>query len=182
MSDRPALMTIPGLISNPERDLLRELSEEISGRFQNPVIVNLGIYLGASCYCCRVGAPNCILYGVDINGWDRVEGTDSQKRELNMTLLQGDSRQLWETFDSLVHLLFVDDVHTYDYVRAHMGTWCEKIPVGGIAAFHDAYYSKESSFYRLAVEVSRALDGGFSIGKWEEGETVDSTRWFRRVK
>lgn len=172
------MMSVPGLLNEGERELLRDTAILVEGEFDKPTIVNIGIYMGASCYCLRVGAPHCQLYGVDINGWDKLGDTPELRRVLDMTLLQGDSREI--EFDQPIHLIFVDGAHQQYIVEEDIKNWVlPHVVPGGYVLFHDAAWPKGSQFYRIAMGVSKAIE--LLGGEWTEQEPVKSIRWFRRV-
>jgi len=176
------LMHVAGLISPDERKFLRDVSARVEQEFEEPVIVNLGVLLGASCYCCRAGSPNAKLFGVDINGWERLEDTPEMREILNMTLLVGDTRKIYDQFDTPTHFMFVDACHNYNYVKPDIINWVlPNIVVGGYVAFHDAYYEKDQAFYTSCLGVQTAVNE-LMTDDWEELEKVDTIRWFRRLR
>lgn len=176
------LMKIPGLISLNERELLRDTCVRVAEEFgSEAVLVNLGIYMGASVGCMRAGASNATLYGNDLNGWERIDATNN---DLNMILIQGDSTRVFEQFSGPAHVIFVDGGHTYDIVKADMMNWVlPHLVKGGFVLFHDAYFEKSSQFYNAHKGIERAIEEVFVPDpQWEEQERVDSTRWFRRIR
>ena len=48
-----------------EREWLRQMAAEAVTDFGAPVIVNIGIFRGATMYCLRAGAPKARLVGID---------------------------------------------------------------------------------------------------------------------
>lgn len=177
-----SLMTIPGLISPDERELVRDTCELVADVFgPDVVLVNIGIYMGASCGCMRTGAPEAYLYGLDINGWERV---DCDRDILNMVLIQGDSTKTHVNFADPVHVFFVDGGHTYKIVKEDIRNWVlPHLVVGGYVLFHDAYFKKGSQFYNSHKGIERIVNEIMVPDpQWEEQERVDSTRWFKRIK
>ena len=121
--------SVPGLIDTEERELLQKVTVLAVKQFgTEPVLVNLGVFLGASCYALRAGSLTAKLFGVDINGWDRLQDTPELRAVLNMPLIQGDSRVVVKDFQKPIHVLFVDDVHNFDFVDAHCKAWAQMIP------------------------------------------------------
>lgn len=177
------MMEVPGLISPKERELLRENAEQVAKEFGDDiVIVNLGIFLGASCYCSRVGAPKARLYGVDVRGWERMTDDPPELREkLDMTLIQGDSMLVWKQFpEEKIHTIFIDTTHKYEVTKVEIKEWVFKFVVpGGYVLFHDAHIKPGNAFYESHKGVGIAIDE-FMTDDWEEQERVDSTRWFKR--
>lgn len=180
------LLKVPGLISGDERNLLKTVVLRVAEEFEEVLtLVNIGIYMGASCYCMRAGAESARLFGVDINGWDKIDDTPDMRKTLNMTLIQGDSRKTHTQLCELVHVIFVDGDHRFRYVESDILNWVfPKVKFGGYVLFHDAYYSEGSTFYRTCEGVRKALTKHIEPKldkEWEEQEKVDSIRWFKRM-
>lgn len=174
-------MTIPGLISPDERELIRSVSERLEESFENPVVVHLGVFMGASCYCSREGSRRAQIVGVDVN--DKLDGTGEQKAKLDLVFLQGDTRKIHTEFQSPAHMIFVDATHERTYVTKDIQNWVlQFVPVGGYALFHDAFYEPENAFFKLMAEVSGPIDKLLSAKEWEEQEVVDTIRWFKRIE
>jgi len=102
---------------------------------------------------------------------------------LDMTLIVGDTRKVYDQFTTPTHFMFVDACHNYNYVRPDIINWVfpNVVRGGGIAAFHDAFYEKDQAFYTSCLGVETAVNELMTDG-WEEQEKVDTIRWFRRVK
>lgn len=176
------LMQIPGLISPDERLLLRDTCSKAFDQFgEDTVLVNIGIYMGASCGCMRAGAPNAALFANDTNGWERI---DASEKDLNMTLIQGDSTKVWKEFSGPTHVMFVDGGHTYNIVKSDILHWIfPNLVVGGFVLFHDAYFEKESHFYNAHKGIEKVVEELMVPDPhWEEQEGVDSIRWFKRIE
>lgn len=176
------LTHVPGLISLGERKLMTKLSSQVEIEFGVPTIVNLGVYLGASCYCCRAGSPKAKLIGVDVWPSERIEDTPEMRAVLNMRHIQGDTRTIHTEFDEPIHFIFIDACHEYTYVKPDILNWALPYVVkGGIAAFHDAHYEEGAAFAYSCRGVKQAIEE-LIVGKgWEELDRVDTTRVFRRL-
>lgn len=79
---------------------------------------------------------------------------------------------------------FIDGDHGYNAVYADC-RFAEYIPIGGVIAFHDCYsldYGKPH-LHPHSPDCNIAVSDWYAeqAGKWEEQESVDSIRWFRRV-
>ena len=116
-----------------EREWLRQTAEEIAADFSDPVIVNIGIFRGATMYCLRAGADKARLVGIDTI---YPQGHDLDP-EMRAEVIVGDSGELCGDFDGPVHLLFVDGDHSYEGVMADISGWTPKIAPGGVICFHD---------------------------------------------
>lgn len=172
------LMEVPGLISPDERELVRSVSEMAEQDFQTPTIVHLGVFLGASCYCSRAGAPHATIYGVDVN--EHGLGPSNLRDQLALHFILGDTRTV--EFDKPIHMIFVDATHAASYVTVEIQKWVlPLVVVGGYALFHDAFYTPDNTFFKLMAEVSGPIDTLLSAKFWEEQEIVDTVRWFKRL-
>lgn len=180
------LMHIPGLISEDERELLRNVAARAQAEFdEDPYIVHLGLFMGASAYCTRVGAPEAIIYGVDVND-GVLDGTEEDKKILDLRFMLGDTREVYKAYreaNNPIHMIFVDSTHSSEVVTAEIQNWILPCLVkNGYCLFHDAYYEEGDTWYRLKAEVGDTVDKFFSPKDWEEQPRVDTTRWFRRLR
>lgn len=117
-----------------ERHWLRDIAAQVEGDFgPQAVIVNVGIFRGATMYCMRAGAPSARLVGIDVAYPQGARLLPSLRAEV----IVANSGACHSRFDGPVHLLFVDGDHRYEGVRADIAGWAPKIPPGGVVAFHD---------------------------------------------
>jgi hypothetical protein len=117
-----------------ERVWLRDIAAEVEAQFgAETVIVNIGIFRGATMYCLRAGAPQARLVGID-TVYPQGVALDPRARA---QVLVGDSGKLHASFDGPVHMLFIDGDHSYEAVRRDIAGWAPKLPAGGVIAFHD---------------------------------------------
>lgn len=178
--------TIEGaLMSSPERVWLKRTAASINAEFPLPLILNIGVYKGASMHCLRVGAPDAVLVGIDV-----APRTVPAPQVLRAELLYGDSRRLGPRWKRPIHLLFIDGGHRYKVVCADILNFGMHVVLGGIVAFHD--YSRSVEFLttrrrcwpgRAPLGVKRAADELCTLKRgWESLEGVDSIGAFRRVE
>lgn len=146
-----------------EREWLRATAAEIAAEFDAPVIVNIGIFRGATMYCMHAGAPNARMVGVDI-AYPQGHLLDPK---LHAEVLLGDSGKLCREFDGPVHLLFIDGDHSYAGVKADIAGWTPKLPAGGVVVFHD--FAPESKVAAKHAGIKRA------VLEWEQERTE---RWY----
>ena len=146
-----------------EREWLKTTAAEIEAEFEHPVIVNIGIFRGASLYCLRAGAPTAKLYGIDII---YPQGALLDKKARTVVIV-GDSALCAEDVEDPVHLVFVDGDHSYQGVRADIDAWAPKLAPGGIIAFHD--FAPERKVAAKHAGIKRACL------EWEEEQDM---RWF----
>ncbi len=157
-----------------ERKWLKDMAQRMESVYTKPVIVNIGIFRGASMYCLRAGAPNAILYGIDI---EYPQGAKLHP-SVEAHLIISDSSKYHILFNSSIHLLFVDGNHSYKGVSADIAGWVRKIVPGGVAAFHDfkterKVAAKHAGIKRAVLEWSRGSD-------WIQLKDVGSLRAYRR--
>lgn len=171
--DIPFYLTVPAQLFPEERKLLHDLAAEISQIFPHPTILNIGVWKGGSLHCLRSGAPDATLIGIDIDLSLLIGDPDA-------ILVQADSTRVQFLVPLPVHLIFIDGGHDEDIVLRDIA-WTNKIPTGGIVAFHDYYErSIQSSFgVRLAVDKWMA-EPGWSTN-WSDMGRCKLTRTFRRL-
>lgn len=173
--------TVEGaLLSAAEREWLVTAAVRAAIRFPHPVMVNIGVYKGASMYCLRAGAPNVgELVGIDL--------TPRTLPDLRAEFVWGDSRRVaWERD---IHLLFIDGGHDYDTVRSDIARFGSHVVPDGIMAFHDygrsdAYLAERARRYpnRAPLGVKRAADELCTPERgWQFWAAMDSIKAFRRV-
>ncbi len=149
---------------------------------RDPLIVNIGVYKGASMHCLRKGAPGATLVGIDV-GVSKVHAADVLRAEL----ICQDSRQV--AWDRQIDLLFVDGGHTYEVVRSDIERFGPHVVAGGIMAVHDyarstEYLEERASRYpaRPPLGVRKAVDELCTEDQgWEVLAIVDSIKAFRKV-
>lgn len=178
--DYLSMLHMPGVVSDNERVLLRELTQDAVGRFgPEPTIVNIGIARGGSCYYLRSGALSAKLFGIDICGDDHLFGNQDEKDALNLNIIRGSSTDVHKHFGEPIHVLFIDGCHHYEVVSQDIINWCSKVLIGGSVAFHDAVVGKMQS--KWCDGVSKAIDDKLGeTGCWVEESPVDMIRWFVR--
>lgn len=165
-------LTVPGVyMHKADRELIHRLSADVAEIFNPCVIVHIGVEWGGSLYCSRAGAPDCVLYGVDFQGGERLKGP---KNLLKAAFLLGDSRDVWKDFQGPIHFLYIDGDHHYDFVRADILNWGSKVVSGGYMALHDC---KDCQW---APDVNKAIE--YTVGDtWKDCGISGWSRWFRRL-
>ncbi|HUS95281.1 MAG TPA: class I SAM-dependent methyltransferase [Hyphomicrobiaceae bacterium] len=173
---RPKWTTVVGkAVIGAERVWLRDIASEVEAQFgTNMVIVNIGIFRGATMYCMRAGAPKARLVGIDTVYPQGPRLGDGLRAEVVI----GDSGKCHAAFDGPVHLLFVDGDHRYEAVKADIEGWAPKVVSGGVIAFHD--YAPAAKVAARHAGIKQAVD------EWQEGtewgliEAAGSIRAYRR--
>jgi len=176
--------TIKGALLSPiEREWLVNTAGSIAEAFESPLLLNIGIWHGASMHCLRAGAPGATLAGIDVAP-RKLQGLGV----LSAELIWKDSRTMG--WDRPIHLLFVDGGHAYDVVRSDIRKFGQHVVVGGIMAFHDyhrskTYLKKRARRYpkRSPLGVRRAVDELCTKSQgWEVLAMIDSIKAFRRER
>lgn len=158
-----------------ERRWLKMAAEAVSARFDEVVIVNIGVYRFASMYCLRAGAPTAKVYGIDIRKPDVKQHAD-----LRADVVIADSRTYWKKFNLPIHLLFIDGDHHYEAVKRDIEGWAPKVVQGGVVAFHD--YAPTPYHLQLLPElegVRRAVSEWQLSAEWETLNGAGSLAAFR---
>ncbi len=186
---------VPGaMLSRRERAWLKAAAHTVEARWgagrahrecaptEGPMIVNIGVYKGASMHCLRKGAPGATLVGIDV-GVSMVHAADVLRAEL----IVGDSRKV--RWNRTIDLLFVDGGHTYEVVRSDIERFGPHVVAGGIMAVHDyarsaEYLEERASRYpaRPPLGVRKAVDELCTEDQgWEVLAIVDSIKAFRKA-
>jgi len=159
-----------------EREYLRTMARIIEAKFDNPTIVNIGVFRCASMYCLRAGSPRARIIGVDIKSCD-VPIDPGLKAEF----IIADSAKCHDRVTAPVHLLFIDGDHRYRAVEADLKGWGRLIPPGGVVILHDYAPLPEHIVLRPEIEgVRRATDEWAEWAEWERLPAPDSLAAFRR--
>lgn len=185
--------TAKGWLTINERELLARLPQEVGS---TACVLNLGTEYGASVHCLLHGARQA-----KDNWWVDAVDVDMSKQVglsgvVGVTLHEGTSEAFYNALTTTLPLdqidpeggvwdvVFVDADHSYQAVTLDT-RFAEYIPIGGIIAFHDCYsldYGKPH-LHPHSPDCNIAVSDWYAeqAGKWEEQESVDSIRWFRRV-
>jgi predicted O-methyltransferase YrrM len=179
LSGYPRIFSIFTHLTKQERLLLLNLSRNLSG---NPVIVEVGSYLGASACFLATGArlKRGKVYAVDT--WTNIAMSDEPRDTYDEFIsntkplenwivpLRGLSTELASRFHEEIDLLFIDGDHSYKAVHADLEAWLPKLKDGGIVAFHD---------YNWAEGVRRAVQELVVPLQVEGGHRLESIYWTR---
>lgn len=175
MSDEPLWRTVKSAgLEQCHREWLRGIAIDCARHwYPVPIIVNVGIYYGASMHCIRAGALGAFLVGIDIKDWGVA-----RRAVLKALYLWEDSTVRHVDFDAPIHLLFLDGVQVYEDVRKDVFGWCPKVAVGGVAIFN-CYYLPPP---RWGIGQAAAEWLAATATKWEDIEAPGPIRAIRRIK
>lgn len=173
--NQPYWMRIPGRDMLPqEREYLRDKAAEMVEKFDDPLILNIGVKGGTSLHALCVGAPDARYLAIDI---DLEYYAIHQPDELpeGIRFVEADSTTY--DYDEPIHLAFVDGSHRYDAVKADIGRVAPHVPVGGMIVFHD--YAPNARDKKRLRGVRQAIDEWKADG-WKRVGAVGSLAAFRR--
>lgn len=121
-------------ISHAEIDYLAELAKTLP---PEPLIINIGAYIGVSTCTFMEARPDCIIFSVDVEECE-LEFSNAASFGFDLTRLKRvlcDSKLAGKSFPYEVDMVFVDGDHWTSGEDAL--AWRDKIKSGGIIAFHD---------------------------------------------
>ena len=103
----------------------------IASRFgENAVAVEIGTYRGGSAEIIAA-ALDGMVYTIDKTPQNYANFFE------NIQFIQGDSKEISETFDKEIDMLFIDGSHEYEEVQKDIASWTPKVKEGGRICFHD---------------------------------------------
>lgn len=73
----------------------------------------------------------------------------------NMSLIEGVSWELADGIPSPIHFLFIDGDHVEESVRKDVAAYADKVPVGGVVAFHDVAHTGAGVVLRELVKTGQ---------------------------
>lgn len=122
----------------------------------NPVIVQIGAYIGASTVAMLETRPDAYIFSIDIKPCP-AEFDNLQQAELDtkrVVRVLADSSQI--NWPVKVDMLFIDGNHFYEAVKADCEAWLDKVQ--GLVVFHD-YMLKDAPAKNQVYEVVREMFG-----------------------
>lgn len=175
---QPYWLRIPGRDMLPqEREYLRDAAEEIAQKFDDPLIVNIGVKGGTSLHCLCIGAPDARFLAIDIDlEYYPIYRPDELPEGIRFVEADSTSYE----YDEPIHLAFVDGSHLRDAVEADIKQVVPYVPVGGMLIFHD--YAPNARDKRRLVGVRRAVDEwSANATGWKALEATGSLAVFERI-
>lgn len=132
-------------ISYAEIDYLAELARSLPAE---PIIVNIGAWIGVSTCTFLEARPDYLIYSVDVNECE-AEFENARRFGLDATRIHrllGDSKLFGQAWNDIVNLdgtraypdpdmVFVDGDHWN--AAGDIAAWRDKIKPGGVMVFHD---------------------------------------------
>jgi predicted O-methyltransferase YrrM len=105
----------------------------------NPVIVQIGAYIGASTVAMLSTCQDAFIFSIDIYP-HREETVNLIETGLNFHQCQrvlGDSVDIGEFWPIKADMIFIDGDHRYEAIVKDITIWRDKVKPGGILALHD---------------------------------------------
>lgn len=121
----------------------------------NPVIVQIGAYIGASTVAFLETRPDAFIFSIDIKPWqaERENVTRFGLDTSRVVRVLGDSSQI--DWPRPVNLLYIDGNHFYEAVKADCDRWLDK--VDGLVVFHDYILEKAPPKNQVAQVVNEVF-------------------------
>lgn len=186
------------LLGNPDKILLHELSKRLA---DNSVVVEIGIYLGASSAIIAQANPKLEIHSYDL--FDNYAYDDTH--ELMMTTAFGSIKDrslenvttlltsysnitlhqveylIEPEFDKLIDLLVEDASHLDPQLSSSLDTWLPRVKVNGIVLIHDYRPWLEEGQQRHFPDVIRYVNMLAESPDWEFYGGVGSYAVFERI-
>ena len=174
MIEQPLWQTVPTAgLTMAERAWLKDSAAWIARIFKEPLMVNIGVFRGASVHCLRSGAPEAMLVGIDKEPICIVQHLDV----LDMEYIQARSHDCHTEFDQAIHFLFLDSGTRYEMVRQDLIDWTPKVAERGLFAI--LCYTRPAPRWGVKQAVGEWLDNQ-PQGKWQEVKAPDTLKAFQR--
>lgn len=133
---------VPSWTSIAEREKLAELAEAVP---QGGHIVEIGALYGGMTIVMGVANPGARITSIDNFSWTPpgYEARPASKAEMERNLaafsvsariIEGDSREIGQTWTEPIDLLWIDGGHSYDFVRSDLEAFG---PFARVIALHD---------------------------------------------
>lgn len=103
----------------------------------NPVIVQIGAYIGVSTIAMLEIRPDAFIFSIDIKPHpeERANLVDAGLDYLRVVRVLGDSSQI--DWPIQADMIFFDGDHRYAGIKADCERWLDKVKPDGLLVFHD---------------------------------------------
>jgi hypothetical protein len=186
------------LLGNPDKILLHELSKRLSN---DSVVVEIGIYLGASSAIMAHANPNVEIHSYDL--FDNYAYDDTHEIMMNRAFGFMADRTLENVaslltaypnitlhqveylvepeFGNSIDLLVEDASHLDPQLSSSLDTWLPRVKVNGIVLIHDYRPWLKEGNQRHFPDVIRYVDMMASSTEWKFYGEVGSYAVFERI-
>ena len=133
------------------REMCKDIKDYLYNLSENPIIVEIGSYMGESTEIFAQEFPFATIYAIDpwINGYD--DNDETSRADMIDVENQFDMRTKYykniikikdfslnvDVFSDDISMIYIDGSHKYEDVKADILYWRNKIKVGGIISGHD---------------------------------------------
>lgn len=127
---------------------------------RNPIIVQIGAYIGVSAMAMLESRPDTYIFSIDVKPClqEKVNISEAGLDVNRVVRVLGDASQI--DWPHKVDMLFVDGNHYYEAVKDDCEAWLDK--VNGLVVFHD-YIPKNAPKRNQVYEVVQELFDGKSF-------------------
>lgn len=182
--------TAKGWLRADERDELKRLASLLP---QRCAIINIGVEYGASLVCLRAGAPLAVIIGIDIDMSKLDAGLKDEvlpiliNRDSALAEAYHDAQVAVKWYEDGLQMVFVDGDHSRDGVLGDAALYCDLLPKGGYAVFHDCFdydHPETGKPNPNSMGVHMGVDDWLvraTVHEWEELPRVGTMLIFRRL-
>jgi len=117
------------------KELIRENTPE------NPIIVNIGAYIGVSTLAMLEERPGATIYSGDIKPClDEMRNATKAGLDASRIIrLLGRSQDIGKEWDKAIDFMWIDGSHAYEDVKEDLLVWAPWVVEGGVIAVHDCF-------------------------------------------
>lgn len=165
------------------REMCKDIKDYLYNLSENPIIVEIGSYMGESTEIFAQEFPFATICAVDpwINGYDDNDETSDAdmidvenqfdmriKYYKNIIKIKDFSLNV-NTVDE-IDMIYIDGSHRYEDVKADILYWKDKIKSGGIISGHDYYLTNTPKHVKgveqAIIELLVTIDKSYKDGSW----------------
>ena len=148
----------------------RKFAEWITSKYENPIIVELGVDYGYSTFVFANALKNSTgtIYGIDLfagdvhtgfrNTYESVMKNIKDHELSNIEIIMGDFTHVSKIWNKPINILHIDGLHTYEAVKNDFTNWSKFVDDNGIILFHD------TAIKHFGIkDFFRELKGGYKL-------------------
>jgi len=108
---------------------------------ENPIIVNIGAYIGVSTLAMLEERPGALIYSVDTKPCpsEMENATRAGLDASRIIRILGRSQDKGKEWDKPIDFMWIDGDHNYEAVRDDILVWAPWVVDGGVIAVHDCF-------------------------------------------
>jgi len=151
-------------LTNEEKEQLYQLAMQLKPK---SVIVEIGSYLGASSCFLAMGARKAKSHLYCVDTWQNQEMTEGERDTYSefikntkplskyITPLRGWSKDVSQTFNKPVSMIFFDGGHSFETIKTDWNCWHSKLTNDATIVFHD--YGWADGVQRIVNEIVKPI-------------------------